>query len=387
MACHFVTALNVPGIGRTKKKIHAPGSAQQDLADEFEESFDVDISIDVEALPNDAEAMHAAFDISFEPGDVVGKLLAFIAQVRACSDDVREYLLQIATSLGCPSWEIKLWGIDCFCHLADEEEDLPPLTNGKKWANYLLSGPEWDIIRLAHDCLEILKTAHGELSAEKAPMCYKVFPLVEMLQSKWDDLSESKQHEPVHEALAAGLKNMAKWYRKADDTSIYFVSHVLDPTWKLSYVQVAWHAEFVEDNMEHLREIYLKYHAKYHATKGTHPRIATTQNPTNTLCRQNSTTERWMTQIVKAAKPATSNRERQVSDLFAELNRFFESDPLSRTECPDIIAWYGVHLSLLMGSEKFGALQRLRAVYHDGHLEAVKESWMEIDPNFDIDDE
>jgi hypothetical protein len=109
MACHFVTALNVPGIGRTKKKIHAPGSAQQDLADEFEESFDVDISIDVEALPDDAEAMHAAFDISFEPGDIVGKLLAFIAQVRACSDDVREYLLQIATSLGCPSWEIKLW--------------------------------------------------------------------------------------------------------------------------------------------------------------------------------------------------------------------------------------------------------------------------------------
>jgi hypothetical protein len=75
-----------------------------------------------------------------------------------------------------------------------------------------------------------LKTAHGELSAEKAPMCYKVFPLVEMLQSKWDDLSESKQHEPVHEALAAGLKNMSKWYRKADDTSIYFVSHGENPT-------------------------------------------------------------------------------------------------------------------------------------------------------------
>jgi hypothetical protein len=55
-----------------------------------------------------------------------------------------------------------------------------------------------------------------------------------------------------------------------------------------------------------------------------------------------------MTQIVKAAKPATSNRERQVSDPFAELNRFFESDPLSRTECPDIIAWYGVRLRMLV---------------------------------------
>ena len=40
-----------------------------------------------------------------------------------------------------------------------------------------------------------------------------------------------------------------------------------------------------------------------------------------------------------------------------------------------------------MGSEKFGALQRLRAAYRDGCLEAVKESWMEIDPCFDIDTE
>ena len=56
-----------------------------------------------------------------------------------------------------------------------------------------------------------------------------------------------------------------------------------------------------------------------------------------------------MTQIVKKAKPATSNREGQVSDPFAELSRFFESDPLSRTECPDIIAWYGVSLRLLIG--------------------------------------
>jgi len=38
-----------------------------------------------------------------------------------------------------------------------------------------------------------------------------------------------------------------------------------------------------------------------------------------------------------------------------------------------------------MGSEKFGALQRLRAAYRDGRLEAVKESWMEIGPNFNVD--
>lgn len=59
--------------------------------------------MEVEALPNDVEAMHAAFDVSFKAEDVVGKLLAFIAQLRACSHDMWEYLLQIAMSLGCPS--------------------------------------------------------------------------------------------------------------------------------------------------------------------------------------------------------------------------------------------------------------------------------------------
>jgi len=37
-----------------------------------------------------------------------------------------------------------------------------------------------------------------------------------------------------------------------------------------------------------------------------------------------------------------------------------------------------------MGSEKFGSLQRLHAVYCDGHLEAAQEDWMDIDANFDI---
>jgi len=42
-------------------------------------------------------------------------------------------------------------------------------------------------------------------------------------------------------------------------------------------------------------------------------------------------------------------------------------------------------MSINMGSEKFGALQRLHAAYQDGHLKAVKKAWEnEIDPDFDI---
>ena len=66
---------------------------------------------------------------------------------------------------------------------------------------------------------------------------------------------------------------MRKWYRKTDDTSIYFVSHgnvfivlvighmynspiiVLDPTRKLTYLNAAWEGEWVEKGMERMRKI------------------------------------------------------------------------------------------------------------------------------------
>ena len=36
-----------------------------------------------------------------------------------------------------------------------------------------------------------------------------------------------------------------------------------------------------------------------------------------------------------------------------------------------------------LGSEKFGAIQRLKGAYRDGQLTAEKEAWMEIDPDFE----
>ena len=59
-----------------------------------------------------------------------------------------------------------------------------------------------------------------------------------------------------------------------------------------------------------------------------------------------------MSQIVKKHKSVTLDSGvsgRAASDPFAKLNKFFENDPLSREECPDIIAWYGVSLQLLIG--------------------------------------
>jgi hypothetical protein len=36
------------------------------------------------------------------------------------------------------------------------------------------------------------------------------------------------------------------------------------------------------------------------------------------------------------------DREQRECDPFAELDRFLAAKPLSRGECPDVIAWFGV---------------------------------------------
>ena len=99
--------------------------------------------------------------------------------------------------------------------------------------------------------------------------CYKVYPLIERLQSQWEQLHNNPKYVPVKHALEAGLKNMSKWYHKTDDTSIYFISQsyfhfsitgslknpVLDPTCKLSYLKAVWDSEWIKAGKKQMQEI------------------------------------------------------------------------------------------------------------------------------------
>jgi hypothetical protein len=50
-----------------------------------------------------------ASETDFEPGDIVGKMMACIAQLRSCGEDTRDYLKKLGDVQGCPQLEIKLW--------------------------------------------------------------------------------------------------------------------------------------------------------------------------------------------------------------------------------------------------------------------------------------
>lgn len=77
----------------------------------------------------------------------------------------------------------------------------------------------------------MVSARHNELSSEEAPTCTRVLPMLELLMSEWEDRLEDEDYKPVHHALKAGITLLEKYYRRADDTDAYFISH---GTWSLT---------------------------------------------------------------------------------------------------------------------------------------------------------
>ena len=68
-----------------------------------------DIDLKILDVSSDSDALREASETDFEPGDIVGKMMAFIAQLRSSGEDTRDYLKRLGDMQGCPRLEIKLW--------------------------------------------------------------------------------------------------------------------------------------------------------------------------------------------------------------------------------------------------------------------------------------
>ena len=121
-AFHFIKALGVPSRVTGKRKRsrkeaeigddeNDDGTEDDDTAKvgDEEDDADIDISTDIDASANDAEAMAETQIVDFEPGDTLGKLLAFVNQVRVSSEDVRDYLAHACVMHNIKSIELRLW--------------------------------------------------------------------------------------------------------------------------------------------------------------------------------------------------------------------------------------------------------------------------------------
>ncbi|KAF5346279.1 hypothetical protein D9757_014839 [Collybiopsis confluens] len=387
-AHHFAQALQIPSIMKTNQDLRQLSK----LFDELD--LDIDDLGCIEADNDDADAIIDANRTDFEAGDAVGKIFAFIAQVRA-SDHATLFLAELCQKNDCPALELLTWvrtrwgslyhcfkrliqirqAYDIFCCLADNNSDVPALDGGKKYAFYQMSNNEWNVV---------ISTCTTELGQEKVATCHKVFPILERARCKWEQLLGDPEYLPVAPALQAGLHNMQKWYQSAVDSPIYFICHVR----KLSYLNAVWKPEWVRKSRSAMEQEFPNFDALL-------------------------ASDDWMDTVL-AAKEITSDID-ATADPLKELDDYLDSKLIPRAACEDIITWWGHNqfaypvLSRLardylaiqgsaaaaersfssggitdtarrgcLGDELFGEMQLLKNAYQDGRISAQQETWLHV---------
>ncbi|KAM6499174.1 Ribonuclease H-like domain containing protein [Amanita muscaria] len=287
-AAWFIKGLGIPSAAKVKHAIHGKqyeaadstddgddGQEESDEDDVADEEFDVDVNPDLEANADDEDAMLGTTITDFEPGDVVGKVMAFVNQVRASSEPTRDFLKQLCLTNGCKPCDLKLWvktrwgslsdcfevalgmrrAIDDFCVLTDGRSNIPPLRKPKHWKDFRLSQDEWTIVELAYECLKVPASMHSQLSAEKTPTCHKVYPLIIQLIAEWEEYQDDPEYDLVKHALKVGLANIKKWYQTTKGSLMYFITHVLDPTRKLTFLEAAWEEDTLKAAKKNFEKI------------------------------------------------------------------------------------------------------------------------------------
>ena len=90
MAAHFIKKLNIQGLQSTKRALSQNNSTTlqngENLDDEYGKDFDIEMCMEAEASPTEADATLEAYSTDFVAGDTVGKLMAFISQIQASSE-------------------------------------------------------------------------------------------------------------------------------------------------------------------------------------------------------------------------------------------------------------------------------------------------------------
>jgi hypothetical protein len=96
--------------------------------------------------------------------------------------------------------------------------------------------------------------------------------VLEFLQEAWTNMADHPKFADISDAINAGLENLNKWYRKIDDTDVYFIClgrrliccqlmrwtenfAALDPKWKLAYAREKWDKHYFNAGVKRLEKV------------------------------------------------------------------------------------------------------------------------------------
>ncbi|KAG2037026.1 hypothetical protein BDR03DRAFT_1011154 [Suillus americanus] len=73
-------------------------------------------------------------------------------------------------------------------------------------------------------------------------------------------MANDPQYALIADAIKHGLKNVDKYYKKTSDSNVYFICLVLDPNYKLAYVEDRWDTQDIADGRAHLEALFDEYY-------------------------------------------------------------------------------------------------------------------------------
>ncbi|KIL67435.1 hypothetical protein M378DRAFT_74092 [Amanita muscaria Koide BX008] len=145
--------------------------------------------------------------------------------------------------------------------------------------------------------------------------------------SEWEDLLEKPEYEPVHKGLQAGVALLEKYYHRADDTDIYFIAHVLDPTLKLVYLSAAWDDKYLEVRIEGFKSQVSLFHSR-----------TPSSSLTLVLYQRSYHSRTWSSFVPPLYNVVYTSA---VTDPFEEFHQYLRQPRLKREDCPNPIPWWG----------------------------------------------
>jgi Domain of unknown function (DUF4413) len=210
----------------------------------------------------------------FDPGDLLGKVLAFINQV--CSSlQARAFFHKLCKDENLPPLQLLKWvrthwaslynlithlfdicpACNKFTLLADDDDRVLNLKFPKMYAMFKLNENEWHLLELICDGLKEPALSCQSFSHATQPTVYHMFPVLESMMQRWERMVKPPKYAQIVPALKAGLNNLCKWYQILNESSIYFICLILDPRVKMAYFQMHWEEEYMEAGRRSLKKM------------------------------------------------------------------------------------------------------------------------------------
>ncbi|KAG2031016.1 ribonuclease H-like domain-containing protein [Suillus americanus] len=199
----------------------------------------------------------------------------------------------------------------------------------------------WTRWALLYKCLDrmlILRQepamAQQSFSSAKHPTTWKTIPTLECLAIQWRSMADDLQYLPIADVIEAGLKNVDKYFKKTSQSDMYSICLVLDPNYKLAYVEGRWDFEDVADGRARLGAMFDDYYTPPSQMPTTKEQSALPMRAAS-VCKNYG--DDWMCEAIRTHKTS----DHLTHNPHQELNMCLSS-PLEETD--DIVAWWGLHL-------------------------------------------